>query len=85
MHLLWESRTDGEYFELWKILKEFSDNLREYYGTCLLRIIIIDLEGTRHDPSVPRNFRNSCIPSDKKKKKKKNHPYIIQSVLKRNN
>jgi hypothetical protein len=67
MHLLWESRTDGEYFKLWKILKEFSDKFIEYYGICLLRNIIIDLEGTTHDPSVPSNFRNSCIPSGQKK------------------
>jgi hypothetical protein len=31
MHSLWESRTDGEYIKLWKVLREFSDNFREYY------------------------------------------------------
>jgi len=67
MHLLWESRTNGEYFKMWKILKEFPDKFREYYGTCLLRNIIIDLEGTTHGLSVPRNFRNSWILSGQKK------------------
>ena len=31
MHQLWESRTDGEYFKLCKMLREFSDKFREYY------------------------------------------------------
>jgi hypothetical protein len=29
MHQLWESSTDGEYFKLSKILKEFPDKFRE--------------------------------------------------------
>jgi hypothetical protein len=33
---------------------------------CLLRNIIIHPEGTKLDPSVPRNFTNSCILSDQK-------------------
>ena len=32
MHQLWESRTDGEYFKLCKILIEFPDKFREYYS-----------------------------------------------------
>jgi len=31
MHQLWESRSDGEYFKLCKILREFPDKFREYY------------------------------------------------------
>jgi hypothetical protein len=31
MYQLWESRTDGEYFKLCKILREFPDKFREYY------------------------------------------------------
>ena len=31
MHKIWESRTDGEYFKLCKVLTEFSDKFREYY------------------------------------------------------
>ena len=31
MDQLWESRTDGEYFKLCKILTEFPDKFREYY------------------------------------------------------
>jgi hypothetical protein len=31
IHQLWESRTDGEYFKLCKILTELPDKLREYY------------------------------------------------------
>ena len=31
MHKFWESRTDGEYFKLCKLLTEFPDKFREYY------------------------------------------------------
>ena len=31
MHQLWESRTEGECFKLYKILREFPDKFREYY------------------------------------------------------
>ena len=31
MHQLWESRTDGAYFKLCKILTEFPDKFRKYY------------------------------------------------------
>jgi hypothetical protein len=31
MHQLWESRTDGEYCERCKILRELCDKFREYY------------------------------------------------------
>jgi hypothetical protein len=31
MHQFWQSRHDGEYFNPWKILKEFPDKFREYY------------------------------------------------------
>ena len=32
MHRLLKSRTDGEYFKLCKILTEFPDKFRKYYG-----------------------------------------------------
>jgi hypothetical protein len=31
MHQLWESRHEGEYFKLCKILREFPDKFRQYY------------------------------------------------------
>ena len=32
MHQPWESRTDGEYIKLRKILRELPHKFREYYG-----------------------------------------------------
>jgi len=40
MHLLWESRTDGEDFKLCKILTEFPDKFREYYRMSITILII---------------------------------------------
>ena len=43
MQQLWESRTDGEYFKLFKILTEFPLMFREYYRTNIKKLdYIID-------------------------------------------
>jgi hypothetical protein len=59
MHLLWESRTDGEYFQLWKILKQFLDKFREYYGTRIQTFDYI-LDSVKDDLQCYSNFR-MCI------------------------
>jgi hypothetical protein len=47
MHQLWESRTDGKYFKLCKILREFPIKLRKYYRMNLkiFYYILDDLQG----------------------------------------
>ena len=64
MHQLWELRTDGEYFKLYKILREFRYKFREYYRMniktfdCILDSVKDDLQGYS-------NFRK-CIEAEEK-------------------
>ena len=56
----------------WRLLNKaietnFSKAEKTVRFVCLLRDIILDLEGTTHDPSVPRNFRNTWILSGQNK------------------
>jgi hypothetical protein len=41
MHQLWVSRTDGEYFNLWKILRKYRDKFREYYRIDIKTVVIL--------------------------------------------
>jgi len=59
MHQLWESRTDGEYFKLCKILREFLDKLREYYRMDINTFDYI-LDSVKGDLQCYSNFRK-CI------------------------
>jgi hypothetical protein len=75
MHQLWESRTDGEYFKLCKILREFPDKFREYYRmnikTLLIifwivrrmvcRVIQISESGLKQKRDLPLPFGSYCL------------------------
>jgi len=49
MHQLWESRTDGEYFKLCKILREFPSKFRECYRMNIKTFDYI-LHSAKEDP-----------------------------------
>ena len=56
LHQFWESRNDGEYFKLCKILREFPDNFREYYRMNLSDFDYI-LDNVKYDLQGYCNFR----------------------------
>ena len=68
MDQLWESRTDGEYFKLYKITTEFPNKFREYYRMNITTFDYIMgsvkdvLQGysTRVVPKVISNFFFAC-------------------------
>jgi len=62
MRQLWESRTDGEYFKLCNILKEFSDKFREYYRMNM-KIFDYILDSVKDDLQGYSNFRK-CIEAE---------------------
>ena len=64
VYQLWESRTDGEYFKLWKILIEFSDRFRECYRTDIKTVDYI-LDSVKNDLQRCYNFRN-CNEAEEK-------------------
>ena len=64
MHQLWESRTDGEYFKLCKILREFPDKFREYYRMDIKTFDYI-LDSVKDDLQGYSNFRK-CIEAEEK-------------------
>ena len=59
MHQLWESRTEGECFKLYKILREFPDKFREYYRMNIKTFDYI-LDSVKDDLQGYSNFRK-CI------------------------
>ena len=59
MHQPWESRTDGEYLKLCKILTEFPDKFREYYRMDINTFDYI-LDSVKGDLQGYSNFRK-CI------------------------
>jgi len=62
MHQLWESRTDGEYFKLCKILREFPDKFRHYYRMNMKTFDYI-LDSVKDDLQGYSNFRK-CIEAE---------------------
>jgi hypothetical protein len=64
MHQFRDSRTDGEYFKLWKILREFPDKLREYY---IMNITTFDymLDSVKDDLQGCSDFRE-CTEAEAK-------------------
>ena len=64
MHQLWESRNDGEYFKLCKILTEFPDKFRKYF---IMNIKAFDyiLDSVKYDLQSYSNFRK-CIEAEEK-------------------
>ena len=56
MHQPWESRNDGEYFKLRKILRELPDKFREYYRLSIKTFDYI-LDSVKDDLRGYFNFR----------------------------
>jgi hypothetical protein len=56
IHQVWESRTDGEYFKLCKILREFPDKFRQYY-TINMNTFDYILDSVKDDLQGYSNFR----------------------------
>jgi len=63
MHQLWKSRTDGEYFKLCKIFREFPDKFREYYRMNITFDYMLD--GLKDDLQGCSDFRE-CNEADEK-------------------
>jgi hypothetical protein len=63
-HQLWESRTDGEYFKLRKILREFPDKFREDYRKNIKTFDYI-LDSVKDDLQDYSNFRK-CVEAEEK-------------------
>ena len=55
MHQLWESRRDGEYFRVRKILREFPGKFREYYRMNITSDYMLD--SVRDDLQGCSDFR----------------------------
>jgi hypothetical protein len=64
MHQPWESRTDGEYFKLWKILREFQDMFIEYYRLDIKTFGYV-LDSVKYDLQGCSNFRK-CFEAEEK-------------------
>ena len=64
MHQIWELRTDGEYFELCKILREFPDKFREYYRMDIKTFYYI-FDSVKDDLHGYSNFRK-CTEAEEK-------------------
>jgi hypothetical protein len=64
MPQLWDSRNDGEYFKLCKILREFPDKFREYYRRNIKTFDYI-LDSVKVDLYGYYNFRK-CIEAEEK-------------------
>jgi hypothetical protein len=64
IHQLWESRTDGEYFKLCKILREFPDKFREYYRMDI-KTFDYTLDIVKDDLQGYSNFRK-CTEAEEK-------------------
>jgi hypothetical protein len=64
IHQLWESRTEGEYFKLCKILREFPEKFREY---CRMNVPNFDdvLAALKDSLQGYSNFRK-CIEAEEK-------------------
>ena len=77
MHQLWESRTDGEYFKLCKILREFTDKFREY---CRMNISDFDyiLDNVKDNLQGYSNFRK-CVEAEEKPNFA--HKYVLVFVV----
>ena len=64
VHQLWQSRTDGEYFKMWRILREFPNRVREFYRMDIKTFHYI-LVGVKNDLQGCYNFRN-CFEAEEK-------------------
>jgi hypothetical protein len=64
MNKLWESRADGEYFKLCKVLREFPDKFREHYRMNIKTFDYI-LDSVKDDLQGYSNFRR-CIEAEEK-------------------
>jgi len=64
MHQFRESRTDGEYFKLCRILTEFPDKFREYYRMSIKSFDYI-LDGVKDDLRGYYNFRKCTDAGEK--------------------
>jgi hypothetical protein len=64
IHQIWESRTEGEYFKLCKILKEFPGKFSEYYRMNISTFDYI-LDAVKDDLQGYSNFRK-CIEAEEK-------------------
>jgi len=65
MHKLWKSKTDGEYFKLCKILREFPDKFREYYRMNIKTFDYI-LDSVKDDLRGYSNFRKGIQAGEKR-------------------
>ena len=63
-HHLWGSRTDGEYFKLCKILRDFSSKFREYYKMNIKTFDFI-MDSVKDDLQGYCNFRK-CTEAEEK-------------------
>ena len=82
MNQLCESRTDGDYFKLCKILREFPDKFREY---CRKNIKNLDyiMDSVNHDLQDCSNFRK-CIEAEQKLTVAFRFVLVIVERIKRN-
>jgi hypothetical protein len=65
MHQLWDSRNEGEYFKLCKILREFPDKFRAYYRMNISTFDYV-LDAVKDDLQGYSNFRK-CIAVEQEK------------------
>jgi len=80
MHQLRESRTNGEYFKLCKILTEFPDKFREYYRMSIKYFDYI-LDNVKDDLRGYYNFRKCTEAGEKHMVALRYVPVIVVRII----